>query len=401
MVLEEFELLSDTFKKARISVKAVSLDDKIIDIVDENIKVLFKNSLKNISVNEFIGAIKPKTLYIFKDNMKISLITFLLTENRIVFIGPYLYEPLSKEQILEISENSGISPKNQRIINEYFSSVPVILENSSLFLLLDSFCERIWKKYDTKEIFKGVYQNNTAVFSNDDTKDIDDTLLNMKNMERRYQFENEILDAVMLGRENKIKQIFSTFSENSFEKRITDSLRNAKNYCIIMNTLLRKAAERGGVHPIYLDQISSKYAIDIEKLSSTEKIKDFMAQMFKSYCKLVNKNSTKEYSPFVQKAVIAIESDPSQELSLNSLANKLNVSNVYLSTIFKKETGKTITEYIHEKRMNYAEYLLSSTNLQIQTVALHCGILDVHYFTKLFKKHTGKTPTEFRLEKNI
>ena len=335
MVLEEFELLSDTFKKARISVKAVSLDDKIIDIVDENIKVLFKNSLKNISVNEFIGAIKPKTLYIFKDNMKISLITFLLTENRIVFIGPYLYEPLSKEQILEISENSGISPKNLRIINEYFSSVPVILENSSLFLLLDSFCERIWKKYDTKEIFKGVYQNNTAVFSNDDTKDIDDTLLNMKNMERRYQFENEILDAVMLGRENKIKQIFSTFSENSFEKRITDSLRNTKNYCIIMNTLLRKAAERGGVHPIYLDQISSKYAIDIEKLSSTEKIKDFMAQMFKSYCKLVNKNSTKEYSPFVQKAVIAIESDPSQELSLNSLANKLNVSNVYLSTIFK------------------------------------------------------------------
>ena len=293
MVLEEFELLSDTFKKARISVKAVSLDDKIIDIVDENIKVLFKNSLKNISVNEFIGAIKPKTLYIFKDNMKISLITFLLTENRIVFIGPYLYEPLSKEQILEISENSGISPKNQRIINEYFSSVPVILENSSLFLLLDSFCERIWKKYDTKEIFKGVYQNNTAVFSNDDTKDIDDTLLNMKNMERRYQFENEILDAVMLGRENKIKQIFSSFSENSFEKSITDSLRNTKKYCIIMNTLLRKAAERGGVHPIYLDQISSKYAIDIEKLSSTEKIKDFMAQMFKAYCKLVNKNSTK------------------------------------------------------------------------------------------------------------
>ena len=51
--------------------------------------------------------------------------------------------------------------------------------------------------------------------------------------------------------------------------------------------------------------------------------------------------------------------------------------------------------------MNYAEYLLSSTSLQIQTVALHCGILDVHYFTKLFKKHTGKTPTEFRLKKNI
>ena len=63
-----------------------------------------------------------------------------------------------------------------------------------------------------------------------------------------------------------------------------------------------------------------------------------------------------------------------------------NVSNVYLSSMFKKETGKTITEYIREKRLSYAVYLLRSTNLQIQTIALRCGIVDVQYFSKLFKK---------------
>ena len=46
--------------------------------------------------------------------------------------------------------------------------------------------------------------------------------------------------------------------------------------------------------------------------------------------------------------------------------------------------------------MDYAKYILSTTNMQIQNVALHCGIMDVQYFSKLFKKHTGKTPTEYR-----
>ena len=86
-------------------------------------------------------------------------------------------------------------------------------------------------------------------------------------------------------------------------------------------------------------------------------------------------------------------------MNLHKLAEKLNVSNVYLSSIFKKETGKTVTEYIRDKRLSYAEYLLEYTNLQVQTVALHCGMIDVHYFSKQFKRHTGKTPTAFRAEK--
>ena len=212
--------------------------------------------------------------------------------------------------------------------------------------------------------------------------------------------ENEILDAVMFGSEHKVNQIFSVFTDNSFEKRVSDPIRNFKNYCIIMNTLLRKAAERGGVHPVHLDRMSSKFALEIERISTIDKSKEFMANMFRSYCKLVNKHSSKSYSRLVRQAVAAIEADPAAELNLHNIAEKLNVSNEYLSSIFKKETGKTITEYIREKRLSYAVYLLRSTNLQIQTIALHCGIVDVQYFSKLFKKHTGKTPTEFRAELN-
>ena len=40
--------------------------------------------------------------------------------------------------------------------------------------------------------------------------------------------------------------------------------------------------------------------------------------------------------------------------------------------------------------------LLATTKLQIQTIAQHCGILDVHYFSKVFKKSVGVTPKQYR-----
>ena len=63
---------------------------------------------------------------------------------------------------------------------------------------------------------------------------------------------------------------------------------------------------------------------------------------------------------------------------------------------FKKETGKTLTEYVNGKRIEQAVFLLNSTRLQVQTIAQHCGISDVNYFTRLFKATLGKTPKEYR-----
>ena len=73
-----------------------------------------------------------------------------------------------------------------------------------------------------------------------------------------------------------------------------------------------------------------------------------------------------------------------------------NISASYLSNIFKKETDKTVTEYVNGKRMDYAAHLLATTKQQIQSIAQICGIVDVQYFSKLFKKVKGMTPKEYR-----
>ena len=163
-----------------------------------------------------------------------------------------------------------------------------------------------------------------------------------------------------------------------------------------MNTLLRKAAENGGVHPIYIDSVSSSYAKRIEELPSVEHIGKFMVEIFRAYSNLVKNHSISKYSPAVQKTIITVDADLTADLSLKAMSKLNNVSAGYLSSLFKKETGQTLTEFVNRRRIKMAKKLLKTTNLQVQTIAQHCGILDLQYFTKLFKKYEGITPKEYR-----
>jgi hypothetical protein len=56
-----------------------------------------------------------------------------------------------------------------------------------------------------------------------------------------------------------------------------------------MNTLLRKAAEQGGVHPIHLDELSRQFALKIEAFSMLAEGQKLMDEMFVAYCQLVKK----------------------------------------------------------------------------------------------------------------
>ena len=148
---------------------------------------------------------------------------------------------------------------------EYYAGIPVVREDSPLLVMLSTFCERIWKSPSFAIVdVKAKPQTSVSPINEPTHTDaFDDVLLHMKTMEKRYEYENELIQAVSLGQLHKENQLFAALSDMQFEKRLADPLRNAKNYDVIMNTLLRKAAEAGGVHPVYLDRVSSEFAAKI------------------------------------------------------------------------------------------------------------------------------------------
>ena len=396
----ELNFLCDVLKKCHINVDIISPLDPADTIIDPLLASVigYKSEL---TVGQTLGFIESKTKYKLLDEFKLRYIYLklpILSDKNLLVVGPYLSSPISSQDILEIGEQVGIPIASQKTFKEYYASTPILNDSDRLFAMIDTFCELIWEttSFAIVEINKKQIDSLPSVSPSSHGESFDEIEANIKIMEMRYSFENELIRAVSLGQQHKGSMLASQLNENMFESRVTDPLRNAKNYCIITNTLLRKAAENGGVHPVYIDRISSNFALRIELLPSPRACTDMIREMFSSYCRLVYKHSIRRYSLIVQKAILIIDSDISAELSLNSLAKNLGVSAGYLTTIFKKETQKTVSEYIKDKRIDHAMHLLSTTHLQIQTIALHCGIMDVQYFSKIFKKKTGKTPKEYR-----
>ena len=398
----ELNFLRDVFEKCRVNTGMLSLHDTVDRMLDSRISAIIGIAPEScMTIQKMIGTVESHTRYHLINEFRLRYLFMrlpLLSEKNILFIGPYLSAPFPQNEIPELGERLGLNPGTQKLLKEYYAYLPIIPDNDRLLTMVDAFCERIWQTptFSIAEITGDhtLLLHPPAIDTHE--MDLGEVFASMEMMEARYAFENEMINAITLGQQHKEKLLATTFHEDMFEKRLHDPIRNAKNYCIIMNTLFRKAAEQGGVHPVYIDRISSKFAVKIEQSTSTQAIPDLMREMFSSYCHLVRKHSTGQYAPIVKKAVLMIDSDISAELSLGILASKLDVSAGYLSTVFKKEVGKTISEYIREKRIHHAVHLLRTTNLQIQTIAMHCGVMDVQYFSKLFKKQIGKTPKEYR-----
>lgn len=321
------------------------------------------------------------------------------TCNTVLAVGPYTKTTVTKEEISKFANEHGLSQQKTSQLQKYFNTVPYLNDDGMLTTLVNCLGEKIFGSLEnftvnTKNISE--LADNTLLYAKESEKN-DDPWLTVQMLERRYNAENALLSAVSQGLLHKAEMVFSNIKPSEvLESRIADPLRNTKNFMVILNTLLRKAAEQGSVHPLYIDNVSSDFAQQIEALQTPKESNELFAYMIKKYCRLVNRHSQKNYSLLIQKVITRIDADITADLSLKTQAEFLNVNPSYLSALFKKETGTTLTEFVNKKRVEKAKHLLRSTNMQIQTIAQNCGIYDVNYFTKVFKKYTDKTPKEYR-----
>ncbi len=395
----ELNFLCDVLKRSQVRAKAIpqfELPERMDGYRAEG--MLDSRFDKNGSIYKLLLSAEPRTVYKITDAFFRCFIFLLLPSADVptlLCIGPYLSAPISEQRVLMLCEEMGISPQKQKYLKEYYLSLPVVPSDGHLMIMFTTFCEFIWKSPSFAIVDIGreerLSPEPTPYLANQTNVAVD-----IKALEMRYSFENQLLRSVSLGQLHMEDRLTVAFSPEVFEKRAADPLRNAKNYSIIMNTLLRKAAEEGGVHPVHLDRTSSDFAHKIENLATTAECSALMTEMFRAYCRLVRRHSLNKYSPLVRRVILTVDADLSADLSPSFLANELELSLGYLSSLFKKETGKTLTEHIRQRRMEHAAYLLLTTDLQIQTVALHCGIMDVQYFSKLFKKQYDMTPSEYR-----
>lgn len=83
-------------------------------------------------------------------------------------------------------------------------------------------------------------------------------------------------------------------------------------------------------------------------------------------------------------------------ITIEELAESVNLSKHYFMRFFKKYMGTTCIEYINDYRLNVATNLLLTTGLQITEISSRIGISNLSYFNRIFKKKFNMTPKEYR-----
>ena len=91
-----------------------------------------------------------------------------------------------------------------------------------------------------------------------------------------------------------------------------------------------------------------------------------------------------------------IQQNMDRRITLSMLAQNVNMSENYISRLFKAETGNNIITYINQLKMEHARLLLEDKNLSVRDIALALGFDEPSYFNKLFIRFFGLSPTGYR-----
>lgn len=364
-------------------------------------KSLLQDFDKTESFRVFTEMCAENTLYYCTDIYYCSYVVMRLPnpdQKQYFFVGPFTYIEVTQKNFLTLMEKLDVPANLLPVLENYYYNLAFVGSENHFKNLMITFADTIWP--GTPGYTIDTIEGNpwSIPHAQEFVTDLEQSYLlpmNIKALEERYDFENRCVQAVVQGNVSIIDQLCSYGNTINFIPRQHNSLRDYKNYMIIINTILRKAAEQSAVHPIYLDQLSKKFAKKIEALTSIPN-HTLEREMLYKYCLLVHNRSLKGYSPIIQKVLSYINLNLTSDLSLKPLSEMFNISAGYLSTLFKKETGNTLTDYVNKQRIEYAILLLNATDLQIQTIACYCGIPDTNYFTRTFKKFKGMTPKKYR-----
>lgn len=340
----------------------------------------------------------PGSLCVIRDQFLVTYFLFSLPEPmetaRYFCIGPVLFPGDADAGLEKLSEELPAFSSYLNSLQEYYNRIPLFSSSDQLLSILCSILQKVFRE----EIRIVTAHLPASSFS----PGLSATALHtppqvtLSALEDRYRLEDAMLEAVAAGNTAQALQLHYAFNQHRIESRSQDALRDRKNLLFVLNTLLRKAVQKGAVHPVHIDACSRRFAIQIEQAASFRQLDDLSNQMIRRYCLLVQNYSMQKYSPLVQYCLNTIDLHFQEPLSLHTLANSCSVSASYLSGLFRKETGNTVTQYIHLVRVRHSLMLLNTTRLPVQEIAAACGFQDVNYFTRVFRQLQEKSPRQYR-----
>lgn len=313
-----------------------------------------------------------------------------------IFLGPMMTRPFSPADTKKTIERLRIPQNILPHLLDFCARLPLIPVHT-VYRMSDLIVQFLTKKESAFKVVQidtmaelNDYWNNSLQFPDED-------IAQMRQTERRYEYSTSLTEAVKQGNLSLALYLMGSYTPAAANPaRNPNPLRNAQNYCIVMNTQLRHALEGSGIHPTRIDALSNEIGMQIERLNSLSQIPEFTSRVIRQYCRLVQDHRYPGLRSVTHLAVSYIKDHLSENLTVKETAEALSINANYLSSLFHADMGMTFIDFVNRERANQAAALLKHTKLQIQQIAALVGYNNTSYFARQFKRTFGKTPHDYR-----
>ncbi|RED63972.1 response regulator [Cohnella lupini] len=189
---------------------------------------------------------------------------------------------------------------------------------------------------------------------------------------------------------NKINEVFDALEKMPITREhLYEALLSMTNAYLYI-------AHKQGVFIHQINEAGLDPLLDPTSVHSPEKLRSWAVDMLDKLRLELSESDRYTKSHIVKQVQELVTGDTGHETSVKTIADKVFLHPVYLSKIYKIETGESLGDYIIRIRMEKALYLLKHTNKKIYEITTELGYQNPQYFSKMFKKHYGMTPNEYR-----
>lgn len=212
-----------------------------------------------------------------------------------------------------------------------------------------------------------------------------------------YEREMAFYQSIKMGNIKEVKRLFKPLAAEGMGKLSDDAIRNLKYHLIITVAFITRYCIEGGMEMETAYNMSDAYIQRIDKCTAEEQIHDLHRELVENYAKRMHAIIKHElFSKPVVQCIDYIYNHLHSKITLKELAQAAGLSESYLSRLFKKEIGVTVSQYIAQKRVEAAENLLKYSDYSCVEISNYLCFNSESYFIQVFKSYTKMTPKEYR-----
>jgi YesN/AraC family two-component response regulator len=214
-----------------------------------------------------------------------------------------------------------------------------------------------------------------------------------------YRMETELFNCIKSGKPGEITALLEKIMSNGKMVGMLskDPLRQAQYTFIAGLTLATRSAIEGGMPEIEAFNLSDVYAQKADQCKKIDDIVQLNVVAYHDFAKRVQQvKKRRVYSYPVSICIDYISNHLHYQINLEALAKQCNLTPQYLSSLFRKEIGTTLTDYILKEKLETAKQMLTYSDYSLQEISNYLAFCSHSNFTAHFRKRNGITPREYR-----